>query len=170
MKTTNINTYFLRNEASKDHRFCSLRLLLFTAVIALLCSCGKTRHAPLNVSEMFFGKRLSSVSADPRCANRFFVASEDGDVFVLTSSNTTTIDTLFTPFDWIYKVVPCSEAHATYFFIGTRNLGLVLCRRQADSLNCKQMVEIAWHLFCKQYTTSLAENEARVYNPPGIRA
>lgn len=134
MKTTSINTYFLRDEASKDHRFCSLRLLLFTAVVALLCSCGKTRHAPLNVSEMFFGKRLSSVSADPRCANRFFVASEDGDVFVLTSSNTTTIDTLFTPFDRIYKVVPCSEAHATDFFIGTRNMGLVLCRRQADSL------------------------------------
>lgn len=134
MKTTSINTYFLRDEASKDHRFCSLRLLLFTAVVALLCSCGKTRHAPLNVSEMFFGKRLSSVSADPRCANRFFVASEDGDVFVLTSSNTTTVDTLFTPFDRIYKVVPCSEAHATDFFIGTRNMGLVLCRRQADSL------------------------------------
>lgn len=134
MKTTSINTYFLRDEASKDHRFCSLRLLLFTAVVALLCSCGKTRHAPLNVSEMFFGKRLSSVSADPRCANRFFVASEDGDVFVLTSSTTTTIDTLFTPFDRIYKVVPCSEAHATDFFIGTRNMGLVLCRRQADSL------------------------------------
>lgn len=134
MKTTSINTYFLRDEASKDHRFCSLRLLLFTAVVALLCSCGKTRHAPLNVSEMFFGKRLSSVSADPRCANRFFVASEDGDVFVLTSSTTTTIDTLFTPFDRIYKVVPCSEAHANGFFIGTRNMGLVLCRRQADSL------------------------------------
>mgnify|MGYP000319764460 CR=1 FL=1 len=134
MKTTSINTYFLRNVAPKDHRFCSLRLLLFTAVVALLCSCGKTRHAPLNVSEMFFGKRLSSVSADPRCANRFFVASEDGDVFVLTSSNTTTVDTLFTPFDRIYKVVPCSEAHANGFFIGTRNMGLVLCRRQADSL------------------------------------
>lgn len=134
MKTTSINTYFLRNVAPKDHRFCSLRLLLFTAVVALLCSCGKTRHAPLNVSEMFFGKRLSSVSADPRCANRFFVASEDGDVFVLTSSNTTTIDTLFTPFDRIYKVVPCSETHANDFFIGTRNMGLVLCRRQADSL------------------------------------
>lgn len=134
MKTTSINTYFLRNVAPKDHRFCSLRLLLFTAVVALLCSCGKTRHAPLNVSEMFFGKRLSSVSADPRCANRFFVASEDGDVFVLTSSNTTTVDTLFTPFDRIYKVVPCSEAHANDFFIGTRNMGLVLCRRQADSL------------------------------------
>ena len=134
MKTTSINTYFLRNVAPKDHRFCSSRLLLFIAVIALLCSCGKTRHAPLNVSEMFFGKRLSSVSADPRCANRFFVASEDGDVFVLTSSTTTTIDTLFTPFDRIYKVVPCSEAHATDFFIGTRNMGLVLCRRQADSL------------------------------------
>lgn len=134
MKTTSINTYFLRDEAPKGHRFCSLRLLLFTAVAALLCSCGKTRHAPLNVSEMFFGKRLSSVSADPRCANRFFVASEDGDVFVLTSSNTTTIDTLFTPFDRIYKVVPCSEAHASEFFIGTRNMGLVLCRRQADSL------------------------------------
>lgn len=134
MKTTNINTYFLRNVAPKGHRFCSLRLLLFTAVVALLCSCGKTRHAPLNVSEMFFGKRLSSVSADPRCANRFFVASEDGDVFVLTSSNTTAIDTLFTPFDRIYKVVPCTEAHANGFFIGTRNMGLVLCRRQADSL------------------------------------
>lgn len=134
MKTTSINTYFLRNVAPKDHRFCSSRLLLFIAVIALLCSCAKTRHAPLNVSEMFFGKRLSSVSADPRCANRFFVASEDGDVFVLTSSNTTTVDTLFTPFDRIYKVVPCTEAHATDFFIGTRNMGLVLCRRQADSL------------------------------------
>lgn len=134
MKTTSINTCFLRNVAPKDHRFSSLRLLLFIAVIALLCSCGKTRHAPLNVSEMFFGKRLSSVSADPRCANRFFVASEDGDVFVLTSSNTTAIDTLFTPFDRIYKVVPCTEAHANGFFIGTRNMGLVLCRRQADSL------------------------------------
>ena len=134
MKTTSINTYFLRDVAPKDHRFSSLRLLLFIAVIALLCSCGKTRHAPLNVSEMFFGKRLSSVSADPRCANRFFVASEDGDVFVLTSSNTTAIDTLFTPFDRIYKVVPCTEAHANGFFIGTRNMGLVLCRRQADSL------------------------------------
>jgi|GEM_PF-297734 len=134
MKTTSINTYFLRNVASKDHRFCSSRLLLFIAVIALLCSCGKTRHAPLNVSEMFFGKRLSSVSADPRCANRFFVASEDGDVFVLNSSNTTAIDTLFTPFDRIYKVVPCTEAHANGFFIGTRNMGLVLCRRQADTL------------------------------------
>lgn len=134
MKTTSINTYFLRNVAPKGHRFCSSRLLLFIAVIALLCSCGKTRHAPLNVSEMFFGKRLSSVSADPRCANRFFVASEDGDVFVLTSSNTTAIDTLFTPFDRIYKVVPCTEAHANGFFIGTRNMGLVLCRRQADSL------------------------------------
>lgn len=134
MKTTSINTYFLRDVAPKNHRFSSLRLLLFIAVIALLCSCGKTRHAPLNVSEMFFGKRLSSVSADPRCANRFFVASEDGDVFVLTSSNTTAIDTLFTPFDRIYKVVPCTEAHANGFFIGTRNMGLVLCRRQADSL------------------------------------
>lgn len=134
MKTTSINTYFLRDEASKGCRLSSICLLLFTAVIALLCSCGKTRHAPLNVSEMFFGKRLSSVSADPRCANRFFVASEDGDVFVLSSSNTTTIDTLFTPFDRIYKVVPCSETHANGFFIGTRNMGLVLCRRQADSL------------------------------------
>lgn len=117
MKTTSINTYFLRSVAPKDHRFCSLRLLLFTAVIALLGSCSKTRHAPLNVSEMFFGKRLSSVSADPRCANRFFVASEDGDVFVLTSSNTTAIDTLFTPFDRIYKVVPCTEAHADGFLL-----------------------------------------------------
>lgn len=134
MKTTSINTYFLRDEASKGCRLSSICLLLFTAVIALLCSCGKTRHAPLNVSEMFFGKRLSSVSADPRCANRFFVASEDGDVFVLSSSTTTTIDTLFTPFDRIYKVVPCSETHANGFFIGTRNMGLVLCRRQADSL------------------------------------
>ena len=108
--------------------------LVFVAVaIALLAGCGKTRNVPLNVSEMFFGKKLSSVSADSYDADRYFVGTEDGVVYVVNTS-TNDVDTLLTSFDRIYKVVPDMTAQGMRYWVGTRNMGLFLCSRSADSL------------------------------------
>ena len=79
------STFFLR----------AVCLVFVTAAIALLAGCGKTRNVPLNVSEMFFGKKLSSVSADSYDADRYFVGTEDGVVYVVNTS-TNDGDTLLT--------------------------------------------------------------------------
>lgn len=108
--------------------------LIFVAIaIVMLAGCDNPHNAPLNVSEMFFGKKLSSVSADCYDADRFFVGTEDGYIYVVNTA-TNDIDTLLTSFDRIYKVVPCKTAQGLRYWVGTRNMGLFLCRRSADSL------------------------------------
>lgn len=108
--------------------------LIFVAIaIALLAGCDNTHNTPLNVSEIFFGKKLSSVSADCYDADRFFVGTEDGYIYVVNTA-TNDIDTLLTSFDRIYKVVPCKTAQGLRYWVGTRNMGLFLCSRSADSL------------------------------------
>lgn len=123
MMRKHLSTFFRRSAS-----------LVFVAVaIALLAGCGKTRNVPLNVSEMFFGKKLSSVSADSYDADRFFVGTEDGIVYVVNTA-TNDVDTLLTSFDRIYKVVPDMTAQGMRYWVGTRNMGLFLCSRSADSL------------------------------------
>lgn len=117
------STFFLR----------AVCLVFVTAAIALLAGCGKTRNVPLNVSEMFFGKKLSSVSADSYDADRYFVGTEDGVIYVVNTA-TNDVDTLLTSFDRIYKVVPDMTAQGLRYWVGTRNMGLLLCSRSADSL------------------------------------
>lgn len=122
MKKT-LNVFFRR----------AVSLTFVTVAILLFASCGKTQNAPLNVSEMFFGQKLSSVSADSYNADRFFVGTEDGNIFVLNTA-TNDVDTLLTSFDRIYKVVPDMTAQGLRYWVGTRNMGLLLCARSADSL------------------------------------
>lgn len=108
-------------------------LIFVTVVIVLLAGCGKTHNAPLNVSEIFFGQKLSSISDDSYDADRFFVGTEDGNIYVVNTA-TNNVDTLLTSFDRIYKVVPYMTAQGVRYWVGTRNMGLLLCSRSADSL------------------------------------
>lgn len=123
MMRKRLSTFFLR----------VVSLVFVTAAIVLLAGCGKAHNAPLNVSEMFFGKKLSSVSADCHDADRYFVGTEDGVIYVVNTA-TNAVDTLLTSFDRIYKVVPDMTAQGMRYWVGTRNMGLFLCSRSADSL------------------------------------
>lgn len=114
-----------------------LRLLLLGTVVLLISGCESERKSTLNASEVFLGKRLASVSADTYSADRFFIGTEDGDIFVYNSA-TGAVDTLHTSFDRIYKVLPDSLPCGMRYWIGTRNRGLYLCSLRADSLRAER--------------------------------
>lgn len=123
----------LKKKSTRTPTSTCVSLLLLAIVLAFV-ACSFPRHKnPLRASEVFFGKRLTSVSADPYSADRFFVGTEDGIIYVYNSS-TNDIDTLLTSFDRIYKVVPESSASGKRYWVGTRNRGLFLCSKVADSL------------------------------------
>lgn len=114
-----------------------MRLLLPSMVAVLLAACDGDWKSPLNSSDIFLGKRLSSVSADPYSADRFFIGTEDGNIFVYNGA-TGSVDTLLTSFDRIYKVLPDSLPNGLRYWVGTRNRGLYLCSLRADSLHAER--------------------------------
>lgn len=114
-----------------------LFLLSLGAVAILLAGCERERKSQLNASEVFLGKCLASISADPYSADRFFVGTEDGDVFVYNGASGA-VDTLHTSFDRIYKVLPDSSSCGLRYWVGMRNRGLYLCSLRADSLRAER--------------------------------
>lgn len=96
--------------------------------------------AILNQSEVTFGEKLASISADAANPNIFFIGTEDGTVFVYHADNSH-IDTLYTQFDRIYRVVR-DIADPSVFWVGTRNMGMFRCKLLEDSLHSEMQYTI----------------------------
>lgn len=140
------------------HRYPQIfasRLVLALFVTFALCACREQSVPALKTSEVFFDETLASISPDCSNPDIFYVGTEDGLVYVYDASNATA-HRWNTPFDRIYKVVgdTCEttydnaptehNAHATTthdgatYWVGTRNMGVVRCRLQGDSLVMQQ--------------------------------
>lgn len=127
MRTTSLRPALLRG-------LC-LPLLLLT-----IWACRRQEPTALNANEMFFDETLASISPDEICPDLFYVGTEDGVVYAYDADKGTTHRWL-TTFDRIYKVLrdhaadSATQPHdGTIFWVGTRNMGLVRCQLQGDSL------------------------------------
>ena len=132
---------------------CRLAMAVFMTFA--LYACREQSAPALKTSEVFFDETLASISPDCSNPDIYYVGTEDGLVYVYDASNATT-HRCNSPFDRIYKVVgdTCETTHdnahaelnahtttphdgATYW-VGTRNMGVVRCRLQGDSLVMQQ--------------------------------
>ncbi len=118
-----------------------MRNLFCLGIISLLllagCNEAPTLLPRLNENEVFFTETLASISPDAEADSIYYVGTEDGVVYIYNSA-TRQAHALKTPFDRIYKVV----REGGDYWVGTRNMGLHLCRLDSDSLVSRRQYHI----------------------------
>lgn len=116
-------------------------IMLFTIVFFLVALSSCTEEKPsssLTENEFFFREKLATISKDETRQHIYYIGTEDGLVYVYNSESNH-IDTLFTAFDRIYKVVRDTiGGKEPSYWVGTRNMGLCLCALISDSLVLRQ--------------------------------
>lgn len=122
------------------HRRTLLRALCLPLILITIGACHRQDPSALNANEVFFDETLASISPDATCPDLFYIGTEDGMVYAYDADQGTTRRWL-TAFDRIYKVMrdqPADSADQphddTTFWVGTRNMGVVRCQLQGDSL------------------------------------
>lgn len=122
------------------HRRTLLRALCLPLLLIALGACHRQDPSALNANELFFDETLASISPDATLPDLFYIGTEDGVVYAYDADQGTTRRWL-TAFDRIYKVLrdqPADSAvqphDGTTFWVGTRNMGVVRCQLQGDSL------------------------------------
>lgn len=122
------------------HRRALLRALCLPLLLVALGACHRQDPSALNANEVFFDETLASISPDATLPDLFYIGTEDGVVYAYDADQGTTRRWL-TAFDRIYKVLrdqPADSAaqphDGTTFWVGTRNMGVVRCQLQGDSL------------------------------------
>lgn len=122
------------------HRRALLRALCLPLLLIAIGACRRQDPSALNANEVFFDETLASISPDATSADLFYIGTEDGVVYAYDADQGTTRRWL-TAFDRIYKVMrdqPADSAaqphDGTTFWVGTRNMGVVRCQLQGDSL------------------------------------
>ena len=122
------------------HRRALLRALCLPLLLVTIVACHRQDPSALNANELFFDETLASISPDATCPDLFYIGTEDGMVYAYDADQGTTRRWL-TAFDRIYKVLrdqPADSAaqphDGTTFWVGTRNMGVVRCQLQGDSL------------------------------------
>lgn len=122
------------------HRRALLRTLCLPLILITIGACHRQNPSALNANEVFFDETLASISPDATCPDLFYIGTEDGMVYAYDADQGTTRRWL-TAFDRIYKVMrdqPADSAaqphDGTTFWVGTRNMGVVRCQLQGDSL------------------------------------
>lgn len=122
------------------HRRALLRALCLPLILITIGACHRQDPSALNANEVFFDETLASISPDATCPDLFYIGTEDGMVYAYDADQGTTRRWL-TAFDRIYKVMrdqPADSAaqphDGTTFWVGTRNMGVVRCQLQGDSL------------------------------------
>lgn len=122
------------------HRRALLRALCLPLLLVTIVACHRQDPSALNANEMFFDETLASISPDATLPDLFYIGTEDGVVYAYDADQGTTRRWL-TAFDRIYKVLrdqPADSAaqphDGTTFWVGTRNMGVVRCQLQGDSL------------------------------------
>lgn len=122
------------------HRRALLRALCLPLILITIGACHRQDPSALNANEVFFDETLASISPDATCPDLFYIGTEDGMVYAYDADQGTTRRWL-TAFDRIYKVLrdqPADSAaqphDGTTFWVGTRNMGVVRCQLQGDSL------------------------------------
>lgn len=122
------------------HRRALLRALCLPLLLITIGACHRQDPSALNANEVFFDETLASISPDATCPDLFYIGTEDGMVYAYDADQGTTRRWL-TAFDRIYKVMrdqPADSAaqphDGTTFWVGTRNMGVVRCQLQGDSL------------------------------------
>lgn len=122
------------------HRRALLRALCLPLILIAIGACRRQDPSALNANEVFFDETLASISPDATSADLFYIGTEDGVVYAYDADQGTTRRWL-TAFDRIYKVMrdqPADSAaqphDGTTFWVGTRNMGVVRCQLQGDSL------------------------------------
>lgn len=122
------------------HRRALLRALCLPLILITIGACHRQNPSALNANEVFFDETLASISPDATCPDLFYIGTEDGMVYAYDADQGTTRRWL-TAFDRIYKVMrdqPADSAaqphDGTTFWVGTRNMGVVRCQLQGDSL------------------------------------
>lgn len=122
------------------HRRALLRALCLPLLLIAIGACRRQDPTALNANEVFFDETLASISPDATSADLFYIGTEDGVVYAYDADQGTTHRWL-TAFDRIYKVMrdqPADSAvqphDGTTFWVGTRNMGVVRCQLQGDSL------------------------------------
>ena len=113
----------------------NLSCCIYLLFMLLIGSCTEeTSTLSLTNQNISFRELLASISKDEGIPNTYYIGTEDGIVFVFNSENYH-VDTLYTPFDRIYKVVrDNTDGRESLYWIGTRNQGLCCCERKSDSL------------------------------------
>ena len=116
---------------------------IYILFLLLIGSCTEeTSTLSLTEQNISFRELLASISKDEGIPSTYYIGTEDGMVFVF-NSETYHIDTLYTPFDRIYKVVrDNTDGRESFYWIGTRNQGLCCCERKSDSLVLSQQYSI----------------------------
>lgn len=122
------------------HRRALLRALCLPLILITIGACHRQDPSALNANELFFDETLASISPDATLPDLFYIGTEDGVVYAYDADQGTTRRWL-TAFDRIYKVMrdqPADSAaqphDGTTFWVGTRNMGVVRCQLQGDSL------------------------------------
>lgn len=122
------------------HRRALLRALCLPLLLVTIVACHRQDPWALNANELFFDETLASISPDATLPDLFYIGTEDGVVYAYDADQGTTRRWL-TAFDRIYKVLrdqPADSAaqphDGTTFWVGTRNMGVVRCQLQGDSL------------------------------------
>ena len=122
------------------HRRALLRALCLPLLLVTIVACHRQDPSALNANELFFDETLASISPDATLPDLFYIGTEDGMVYAYDADQGTTRRWL-TAFDRIYKVMRDQPADAadqphdgTTFWVGTRNMGVVRCQLQGDSL------------------------------------
>lgn len=122
------------------HRRALLRALCLPLLLVTIVACHRQDPSALNANELFFDETLASISPDATLPDLFYIGTEDGVVYAYDADQGTTRRWL-TTFDRIYKVLrdqPADSAaqphDGTTFWVGTRNMGVVCCQLQGDSL------------------------------------
>lgn len=122
------------------HRRALLRALCLPLLLVTIVACHRQDPSALNANELFFDETLASISPDATLPDLFYIGTEDGVVYAYDADQGTTRRWL-TAFDRIYKVMrdqPADSAaqphDGTTFWVGTRNMGVVRCQLQGDSL------------------------------------
>ena len=122
------------------HRRALLRALCLPLLLVTIVACHRQDPSALNANELFFDETLASISPDATLPDLFYIGTEDGVVYAYDADQGTTRRWL-TAFDRIYKVLRDQSADSaaqphdgTTFWVGTRNMGVVRCQLQGDSL------------------------------------
>lgn len=122
------------------HHRALLRALCLPLLLVTIVACHRQDPSALNANELFFDETLASISPDATLPDLFYIGTEDGVVYAYDADQGTTRRWL-TAFDRIYKVMrdqPADSAtqphDGTTFWVGTRNMGVVRCQLQGDSL------------------------------------
>ncbi len=122
------------------HRRALLRALCLPLLLVTIVACHRQDPSALNANELFFDETLASISPDATLPDLFYIGTEDGVVYAYDADQGTTRSWL-TAFDRIYKVLrdqPADSAAQPHdgmtFWVGTRNMGVVRCQLQGDSI------------------------------------